>query len=278
MWDRPLNHNRNNLTGHHLLNLLYSKSGVCWLDLCEEYGSYTTNFMELLWCLEALAEAEFVTVDGIGNDSVRDFLHECLYENPDNAATKKLIRVSSKWRHVQQALTTHYADSFRYYRKNGEKVEYSMTVKPAFGCPVELQKQMDVFVAMPFAEEMKPIYTNHIYKSVTSGGFSCGRTDDIFSTNAIVQDLWSAIVGSAIVIGDCTGRNPNVFYELGIAHTLGKPVILITQDKDDVPFDIQHFRYIKYQYTAEGMILLERSLCETLAMIRKQMRFSRFYD
>jgi hypothetical protein len=39
-------------------------------------------------------------------------------------------------------------------------------------------------------------------------------------------DVWNSIYSSSIIIADCTGRNPNVFYELGIAHTLGKPVIL----------------------------------------------------
>jgi hypothetical protein len=47
---------------------------------------------------------------------------------------------------------------------------------------------------------------------------------------------------SRVVICDCTGRNPNVFYEIGIAHTLGREVILITQNPEDIPFDLRHLR------------------------------------
>ncbi len=54
------------------------------------------------------------------------------------------------------------------------------------------------------------------------------------------------------MICDCTGKNPNVFYEAGIAHTLGKEVILITQSASDVPFDLRHLRYVSYLNNREG--------------------------
>ncbi len=62
----------------------------------------------------------------------------------------------------------------------------------------------------------------------------------------------SLIDRSRVVICDCTGRNPNVFYEAGIAHTLGREVILITQSEHDVPFDLRHLRYVRYLNNAEG--------------------------
>ncbi len=52
---------------------------------------------------------------------------------------------------------------------------------------------------------------------------------------------------------DCTGRNPNVFYEIGIAHTLGREVILITQSDNDIPFDLRHLRYVRYLNNAQGL-------------------------
>ena len=54
------------------------------------------------------------------------------------------------------------------------------------------------------------------------------------------------ICKSSVVVCDLTGKNANVFYEAGIAHSLGKDVILITQSADDVPFDLRHLRYIPY--------------------------------
>jgi hypothetical protein len=80
-----------------------------------------------------------------------------------------------------------------------------------------------------------------------------------------MQDIWNAIAASKIIIADCTGKNPNVFYEIGIAHTLGRPVILITQNPEDVPFDVRHFRYIRYELTPRGMKAFEKTLEATLA-------------
>ena len=77
-------------------------------------------------------------------------------------------------------------------------------------------------------------------------------------------DIWSAIFLAYCIIADCTGRNPNVFYEMGIAHTIGKRIILITQDEEDVPFDIRAIRFIKYEFTPRGMKQLERKLTATL--------------
>ena len=68
-----------------------------------------------------------------------------------------------------------------------------------------------------------------------------------------MADVWRGIYGPRLVIADCTGKNPNLFYEIGMAHTIGKPVILITQKQQDVPFDLQATRYIRYQYTPPGM-------------------------
>ena len=72
----------------------------------------------------------------------------------------------------------------------------------------------------------------------------------------IIQDVVSLIDKSRVVICDCTGRNANVFYEIGIAHTLGREVILITQNEADIPFDLRHLRYVKYLNNAEGRQVL----------------------
>lgn len=71
-------------------------------------------------------------------------------------------------------------------------------------------------------------------------------------------------MNSFVVIADCTGRNANVFYELGLAHPLGKPVILLTQSEKDVPTDVIHIRYITYAPTVRGFAKLESNLRRTL--------------
>jgi hypothetical protein len=67
-----------------------------------------------------------------------------------------------------------------------------------------------------------------------------------------MEDVWTYLNQARLVIADITGENPNVFYELGIAHTLGKEVIIITQETmKPVPFDVGHVRYIRYSLTPE---------------------------
>ena len=72
--------------------------------------------------------------------------------------------------------------------------------------------------------------------------------------------IWENILRADLIIADLTGRNPNVFYELGYAHALHKNTVLITQSIDDVPFDLRHRQMIKYFATAKGYKDLNESL------------------
>lgn len=140
----------------------------------------------------------------------------------------------------------------------------SMTVDPVFGRPRYVKG--DVFVIMPFRTDM-----NEIHEVITSCclelGLSVTRGDDIFGASHIVQDIWSSIFSAKIIVCDCSYKNPNVFYELGIAHTLGKDVILLTQNEEDVPFDLRHWRYICYRADPK---LLPAALTPALKAILQQ--------
>ncbi len=146
---------------------------------------------------------------------------------------------------------------------------YTLNACPIFGKPISEydQRFSEVFVLMPFVPEMKPIYEDHILKVCAQIPTTCSRGDDFFSSNAIMREVWSAIYHATVCIVDCTGRNPNVFYELGSAHTLGKPTILIAQSIDDVPFDIRHLRTIIYSYTPPGMKKFEDELLKAVGSI-----------
>jgi hypothetical protein len=82
-----------------------------------------------------------------------------------------------------------------------------------------------------------------------------------------MEDVWEQVCRARVLVAELTGRNPNVFYELGMAHTLGKSVILITQSIDDVPFDLRHQRVIPYQYSPRGVQRLEGALTKTLGRV-----------
>lgn len=108
-----------------------------------------------------------------------------------------------------------------------------------------------VSLMMPFKSLFDNVHAA-IVEAANQCQMQCLRADDIWEDEAIIQDIVSLINRSRIVVCDCTGRNPNVFYETGIAHSIGKDVILISQKPRDVPFDLRHLRYIKYTATAAG--------------------------
>jgi hypothetical protein len=112
---------------------------------------------------------------------------------------------------------------------------------------------------MPFAAEFHGTFQTA--KDVCmSLGLSLFRADDLWKNSTFIQDIFELIYCSRVVIVDFSGRNPNVMYETGIAHTLGKHVIPITQSLDDVPSDIRHHRALKYLPNSEGLEALNREL------------------
>jgi len=123
------------------------------------------------------------------------------------------------------------------------------------------------------ASAMMPFDANftRVYESISLAAdgvqLRCKRADDIWENTAIIQDVVSLINRSRVVVCDCTGRNPNVFYEVGIAHTLGREVILITQNESDIPFDLRHLRYIKYHNNTEGHAALTKALQDRMRTI-----------
>ena len=167
------------------------------------------------------------------------------------------MKTTARWDELAAALNLSLSKLSQYD-------EDSVVCAPAFGKPGKPPVEAEVFVVMPFTDEMKPVYEDPI-KAVTSAlGLTVSRADDFFSADSIIGDVWNAINASRIVIADCTGRNPNVFYEMGVAHTLGKPVILIAQTIDDVPFDVMHLRTIVYDFKPRGMQQFESALRSTL--------------
>jgi hypothetical protein len=121
-----------------------------------------------------------------------------------------------------------------------------------------------VSAMMPFHPNFDAVYTT-LKRIAEAVGLRCRRADDIWENPAVIQDVVSLIDRSSVVICDCTGRNPNVFYEIGIAHTLGREVILITQAEADIPFDLRHLRFVHYLNNAEGLNALSERLQPRLA-------------
>jgi hypothetical protein len=136
----------------------------------------------------------------------------------------------------------------------------------AANLPEVATSEESCFVLMAFKPELDEIYTEIVLPIFedTSMGLKCYRADEIFGTTSIMNDIWESIRKSRIVIAELTGRNPNVLYELGLAHVLRKPAILLTQSMDDVPFDLRHLRCIVYSLGPSGLRKLSSDLSSTL--------------
>lgn len=139
----------------------------------------------------------------------------------------------------------------------------SVTVTPYFH-KRELELEDDlVFVLMPFAESWSNYIWNEEIKPIVTGfaghSLRCLRADDLYGHDVMI-DIYESIAAARIVIADITGRNANVFYELGIAHTLGKDVILLAQGTDHIPFDLLRFRHCIYSNNGPGYKILREYL------------------
>ncbi len=104
-----------------------------------------------------------------------------------------------------------------------------------------------VFVLMPFNAEFDDVYQLGIKKACDNAGTYVERVDEQIFDGTILSRIFNQIAKADIIIADLTGRNPNVFYETGYAHALGKRVILLTQQEKDIPFDLKHYQHIIYE-------------------------------
>ncbi|WP_241189861.1 hypothetical protein [Pseudomonas chlororaphis] len=123
-----------------------------------------------------------------------------------------------------------------------------------------------VSVTMPFDAAFNAVYIG-IQSATARLDLRCRRADDIWENASIIQDVVALLDRSRVVVFDCTGRKPNVFYEAGIAHALGGEVILIAQAEHDIPFDLRHLRFIRYHDNAQGIAELILALLARIQTI-----------
>jgi hypothetical protein len=134
-----------------------------------------------------------------------------------------------------------------------------------FAVPDTPQDPALIGVMMPFSAAFDPVY-RAICEAGQRAGFNCQRADDdeIWENSTIIQDVFDLIYRSAVIVVDLSGRNSNVMYETGIAHTLGRPVIPIAQSAEGVPFDLAHHRVLTYLPNSQGLALLTEKLAGKL--------------
>jgi hypothetical protein len=102
------------------------------------------------------------------------------------------------------------------------------------------------FVVMPFHDDFKDNYLRAIKPACEEAGAFCDRVDEQIFEETILERVLNQIAKADLVVADVSGSNPNVLYETGYAHALGKRVILLTREISDAPFDLKPFPHIVY--------------------------------
>lgn len=125
------------------------------------------------------------------------------------------------------------------------------------------------FAVMQFTEEFNVLYKDVIKPVCESYGYKVIRGDDFYTSGQIMEDVTQSIRSAALIIADVTPDNANVFYEVGYAHAIGKPTILLSdRRRERLPFDISGFRTLFYDNTIGGKAVVEARLKQHLDALR----------
>jgi tetratricopeptide (TPR) repeat protein len=117
---------------------------------------------------------------------------------------------------------------------------------------------------MPPGLNSEDIYHSTIWPAITETGLRAIRHGDLALASLAGSGVWEGLRNSDLVIADVSGKNPNVFYELGITSAIQKPTILISTDLNDVPSDLAHFRLILYKTDQRSLKKLRNNLTDTI--------------
>ena len=144
-------------------------------------------------------------------------------------------------------------DEMAMISRHAEGPRHCADFRPAKQLPSE--QDLDVFVLMPFTGKLEAVYKRHMKKMAQELGLrDTRRADELFSARPFThRTIWDTYAAAEVIFADCTEKNANVFYEVGVAHAVGKRVVLITRSDKDVPSDIKHFDYIHYDYNPKGV-------------------------
>jgi len=133
---------------------------------------------------------------------------------------------------------------------------------------VESQQPL-CFAVMQFTEDFNVLYTDVIKPVCEEFGYRVIRGDDFYTSGQILEDITQSIRSAALIIADVTPENANVFYEVGYAHGIGKPTILLSdRTRQKLPFDISGFRTLFYDNTIGGKAVVEQKLRQHLEALR----------
>ena len=177
-----------------------------------------------------------------------------------------------EWRDVMQSSPERFFDTNKLLLQNPETDLSIKNTVPNFqfytnlGIAIEniKVKGNTAFCLMPFNDRYSAIY-QAIFYSCQAANYSCTRSDEVYNPGNLLRQIVNMMLESSLIIALLDGQNPNVFYEIGIAHSIGKTVLLLAnrKNKDEIPFDLKSDRLLLYSNTSD----LHEKLYETLKNI-----------
>ena len=135
---------------------------------------------------------------------------------------------------------------------------------PTPSLPKRIKRIPRIFIIMPFTPELDDVYHLGIREVVAKVGGSCERADEMQHVGGVVEKIYDSIKGADIIIAELTAANPNVYYEVGFAHALGKPVILLTRNIQNTPFDLRVYNHVIYSSIVDLRERLDRMLSQIM--------------
>lgn len=222
-------------------------------NLCMYYGRFYQT-------ASVTPSGRALTSIDIGQDSI--YFQQYIYFNGLEQLIIKYLEQHEK----NEMMSISQKEDDNYYSSYKES---SLSISPIFRSRIESVNAGLCFVLMPFKENWSDrVYKMLIKQNAEALGLQCMRADNL-NGPIIIEDIWTQINQAGIIIADVTGKNPNVMYELGIVHTLGKPAILITQDINNIPFDFAHLRHYEYADNAESFTSFGNKITEVIREMHK---------
>jgi hypothetical protein len=167
------------------------------------------------------------------------------------------------------AVTKYILKKFSTKVDEAVQVTHFGSTEAILGYRFQAPRNDVVAVMMPFSPGFSSVY-DAIKTACSNVPIGCTRADEVWNNSILINDIFELINHAAVVVCDLTGRNENVFYELGVAHAWAKKVIPITQNAGDVPFDLKHHRFLTYHNNGEGLVKLTASLTPRLRSLTQQ--------
>lgn len=179
---------------------------------------------------------------------------------PEHTGSISILNASDE---VCQSLSAYFAEELKLTINkpltSDDIYKGYITINPVYSDRNFASTWDSVFVLMPFSLS----WSEHLWEELRSFGtmndIKIKRADDLYGQD-VIEDIWKGIRDSLCVIAELTSINLNVFYELGIAHTMGKQVILISRDIDSLPEIFKKFRTVSYSISEEGLAKLFNEL------------------